>query len=60
MKGEYGKICGEEEGNANYEVLVQPSQQHVVPFVKEVDEGADGHERFEKNDSVWVSLPWSL
>ena len=26
VKGEYGRICGEEEGNANYGGMVQSSQ----------------------------------
>ena len=29
VKGEYGGICGEEEGSADYGGMVQPSQQHV-------------------------------
>ena len=28
VKGECGGIWGEEEGNADYGVMVQPSQQH--------------------------------
>ena len=37
MKGEYGRVCGkEEEGNADYGEMVQPSQQHVAPCVKVV------------------------
>ena len=32
VNGEYGGIGG----NANYEVMVQPSQKHVAPCVKEV------------------------
>ena len=35
VKGEYGGIRGE-EGNADYGGMVQPSQQHVAPCVKEV------------------------
>ena len=31
VKGEYGGVCGEEEGNADYGGMVQPSQQHA-PF----------------------------
>ena len=34
MKGEYGAVCGEEEGNADYGGMVQLSQQHVAPCVK--------------------------
>ena len=29
VKGEYGRIRWELEGNADYGVMVQPSQQHV-------------------------------
>ena len=36
VKREYGKIPGEEEGNADYGEMVQPSQQHVAPCVKGV------------------------
>ena len=35
VKGEYGKVCGEE--NAEYEGMVQPSKQHFAPCVKEVE-----------------------
>ena len=34
MKGEYGGVCGKEEGNADYGRMVQPSQQRVVPCVE--------------------------
>ena len=34
VKGDYGGVCGEEEGNADYGGVVQPSQQHVAPWVK--------------------------
>ena len=33
---EYGGICGEEEGNADYGEMVLPRQQHVAPCVKGV------------------------
>ena len=39
------------EGNADYGRMVQPSQQHVVPCVKEVEWGL-GKERFENACSV--------
>ena len=39
VKGEYGRISGKEEGNADYGVIVQPSQQHVVPCVEGVEWG---------------------
>ena len=34
VKGEYGSIGGEEEGNADYRGLVQPSQKHVTSYEK--------------------------
>ena len=39
VKGEYGGVCGEEEGNADYGGMMQPSQQHVAPCVKVVEWG---------------------
>ena len=39
VKGEYGGVCGEEEGNADYRRMAQPSQQHVAPRVKVVEWG---------------------
>ena len=39
VKGEYGGVCGEEEGNADDWGMVQPSQQHVAPSVKVVEWG---------------------
>ena len=37
VKGEYGGIREEEERNADYGEMVQPSQQHVAPCVKRVE-----------------------
>ena len=37
VKGEYGRFSGEKERNANYDGMVQPSQQHVAPCVKVVE-----------------------
>ena len=34
VKREYGGISEEEEGNADYKGMVQPSHQHVAPCVK--------------------------
>ena len=34
VKGEYGGISGEEQVNADYEGMVQPSQKCVAPCVK--------------------------
>ena len=39
VKGEYGRILGEEKGNTDYGGMVQPSQQHIAPCVKEVEWG---------------------
>ena len=39
MKGEYGIISGEEEENAGYGGILQPSQQYVTPCVKGVERG---------------------
>ena len=40
VKGEYGGICGdEEEGNADYGGMLQPSHQHGAPGVKAVEWG---------------------
>ena len=29
VKGEYGRILREEEGNTDYGIMVQPNQEHV-------------------------------
>ena len=50
MKGEYGRIRGEEERNGDYGGMVQPSQQHVAPCVKGVEWGLS--ERFENSGSA--------
>ena len=39
VKGQYGRIWGEEEGNADYGGMVQPSQQHVAPCVTGIEWG---------------------
>ena len=39
MKREYRGVCGEEEGNADYGGMVQPSQQYFAPCVKGVEWG---------------------
>ena len=36
VKGEYGGVYGEEERNADYGGMIEPSQQRVAPCVKEV------------------------
>ena len=37
VKREYGGVSREEEGNADYVGMVQPSQQHVAPCIKVVE-----------------------
>ena len=37
VKVEHGGIRGKEEGNADYGGMVQPSQQHVAPCIKELE-----------------------
>ena len=39
VKGEYGGIWGQDEGNADYGGIVQPSQKHVAPCIKGVEWG---------------------
>ena len=39
MKGEYGRISGEEKGNTDYGGMMPPSQQHVAPCVKWIEWG---------------------
>ena len=38
-EGEFSLFAEEEEGNAEYGVMVQPSQQYVAPCVKGVEWG---------------------
>ena len=40
VKGVYGGIEWEEEGNVDYGGMVQPSQQHVAPCIKGVERGS--------------------
>ena len=41
VKGEYGEVCGEEEGNADYEGMMKSSQQHVASCIQVVEWGFD-------------------
>ena len=34
VKGKYGGVCGEEEGNADYGVMVRHSRKNVAPCEK--------------------------
>ena len=39
VKGEYGRVVEEVEGNADYGVMVQPSQQHIASCMKGIELG---------------------
>ena len=57
VKGEYGGVCGEEEeGNADYGGMVQPSQQHVAPCVKVVEWGI-GTRGLRMLAALWAGIP---
>ena len=49
-------IWGEEEGNADYEGMVQLSQKHVAPFVKGVDWGS-GARGLRIVGAFWAGIP---
>ena len=53
VKEKYAGVYGEEEGNADYGGMVQPSQQHVAPCVKV----GIWHARFENVGSVFGRHP---
>ena len=55
-KGEYGGVCGEEEGNADYGGMVQSSQQHVAPCVKVVEWGF-GTRGLRMMAAFWAGIP---
>ena len=60
VKGECGRIWGEEEeGNADYGGMVQPSQEHVAPCVKRIEWRLIVLERFETGASVLGRYPGS-
>ena len=54
--GIYARVCGEEEGNADYGGRVQPSQQHVVPCVKVVEWGF-GTRGLRMLAAFWAGIP---
>ena len=56
MKEEYGRIWREEEGNADYGGVVQPSQQHVAPCVKLVKWGF-GTRGLRMLAAFWAGIP---
>ena len=41
MKWENAGVCGEEERNADYGGMAQPSQKYFAPFVKGVEWGLE-------------------
>ena len=56
VKGEYGGIWREEEGNADYGGVVQPSQQHFAPRVKVLSERRGG-KKFQRWDKANIEAP---
>ena len=56
VKGEYGGIEVEEEGNADYGGMVQPSQQYVAPYVKGVEWGL-GTRGLRIVAAFWTGIP---
>jgi len=57
--GEYGTVWGEEEGNADYGGMVQPSQKHLAPCVKGVEWGF-GTRGLRMVAAFWAVIPRSL
>ena len=55
VKGGYGGVCEEEEGNATYGGMVQPSQQYVAPCVKMVKWGF-GTRGMRMLAAFWVGI----
>ena len=58
VKREYGGIWGEEEGNADYGVMMQPSQQHGAPYVKGIEWGL-GAKGLRIVAAFWAGIPVS-
>ena len=58
VNGEYGRISGEEEGNADYGGMVQHSQQHVVPSIKGFEWGL-GTRGLRIAAAFWAGI-WGL
>ena len=56
VKREYGGVCGEEEGNADYGGMVQPSQQHVAARAKIVEWGF-GTRGLRMLAAFWTGIP---
>ena len=58
VKGEYGRILGAEERNADNGGMVPPSQQHVVSCVKE-DEWGSGTRGLRIVAAFWAGISFS-
>ena len=56
VKGKYGGVCGEMEGNADYGGMVQLSQQHVAQCVKVVQWGFDTR-GLRMLAAFWAGIP---
>ena len=56
MKGVYGGVSGEEEGNADYGGMVQPSPPQVAPCVKMVEWGF-GTRNLRMLAAFWAGIP---
>ena len=56
--GEFGRIWGEDEGNADYGRMVQPSQQHVAPYVMGLEWGL-GMGGLRIVAAFWANIPVS-
>ena len=56
MKGEYGRISEEEDGNTDYGRIVQPSHKHVAPCVKGFEWGL-GTRGLRMVAAFWAGFP---
>ena len=59
IKGEYGRIWREDEGNADYDDyggMMQSSQQHVAPCAKWVEWGL-GTRGLIIMVAIWIDIP---
>ena len=59
MKGEYGGVCREDERNAGYWGIVQPSQQHIASCVKGFKWGLEMR-GLKIVAAFWAGIPWSF
>ena len=56
VKREHWEIWGEEEGIADYGGMVQPSQHHVAPYVKQIEWGL-GTKALRMVAAFWAGFP---